>query len=201
MEKKVCHPIQKLLEGKRLILGSQSPRRIQLLKDLGLSFEVHPSGADETHPKDIAPEHIPLELAKRKAEALMPLYGTDVLLTADTVVLMDGELLEKPKDIEEAKLFLSRLSGRWHSVVTGYTLTCGERQLTGEVRSEIHFTTLSEDEINYYVSHYQVLDKAGAYGIQDWIGLIGVSEVRGSYNNVIGLPTTYIYQSLKKLLE
>lgn len=193
----VQHPLEKLLDGRRLVLGSQSPRRVQLLRDLGLTFDVRPSGADETHPTDTAPEHIPLELAKRKAVALFPLQSDEILLTADTVVLMDGALLEKPHDLEEAKQFLKKLSGRWHSVITGYALTTSSKQVTGEVRSEIHFATLSDDEIEYYLANYQVLDKAGAYGIQDWIGLIGVSEVRGSYNNVIGLPTTHIYQTLK----
>lgn len=197
----VQHPLDKLLRGRKLVLGSQSPRRVQLLRDLGLTFDVRPSGADETHPEHIEAEHIPLELAKRKALALLPLAAGEILLTADTVVLMDGELIEKPCDIDEANQFLHRLSGRWHSVVTGYALTTDTAQVTGEVRSEIHFATLTDDEIEYYLTNYQVLDKAGAYGIQDWIGLIGVSEVRGSYNNVIGLPTTHIYQTLKSFLS
>lgn len=193
------HPLSSLLRGKRFVLGSQSPRRIALLREIGLDFEIRPSGADETHPTDIAPEHIPLELAKRKADALSQ-ASDEVLLTADTVVLMDDALIEKPNDIEQAKAFLRRLSGRHHSVITGYTLTYGERRITGEVRSEIHFAPLTDEEIDYYISHYEVMDKAGAYGIQDWIGLIGVSEVHGSYNNVIGLPTTHIYHALKSLL-
>lgn len=197
----VPHPLHQLLEGRRIVLGSQSPRRVQLLRDLGLDFEVRPSGADESHPTHISSEHIPLELAKRKATALMPIASDEILLTADTVVLLDDQLIEKPHDLQEARQFLHRLSDHWHTVITGYTLTHGSQQVTGEVRSDIHFAPLDDREIDYYIGHYQVLDKAGAYGIQDWIGLIGVSEVRGSYNNVIGLPTTHIYHALKNLLH
>ncbi|MDD7558370.1 MAG: Maf family protein [Porphyromonas somerae] len=198
---KVPHPLEARLRGLHIILGSQSPRRVELLKQLGLTFEVRPSYAPEDHIEVQDPHEVPLVLATRKAEFLLPqLHPNDLLITADTVVVLEGQILEKPHSLEEAATYLNRLSGKWHQVITGYCLTMSERQFRASVTSDILFDHLTEEEISYYVTRYEVLDKAGAYGIQDWIGLIGVKEIQGSYHNVMGLPTAHLYQHLKKFL-
>ena len=194
------HPLEQRLRGRRIILGSQSPRRLDLLRELGLSFEVHPSHADESHPEAVSPEKLPLILAQRKADALMEgLSPRDILITADTIVALEGEVIEKPGTLLRAAEFLRKLSGKWHTVYSGYSVRSGGREISGIVSTRIHFCPLSEEEIAYYLSHYEVLDKAGAYGIQDWIGLAAIDEVQGSYNNVIGLPASYIYRALKEI--
>lgn len=198
---KVAHPLEARLRGLHIILGSQSPRRVELLKQLGLTFVVRPSYAPEDHIEVQDPHEVPLVLATRKAEFLLPqLHPNDLLITADTVVVLEGQILEKPHSLEEAATYLNRLSGKWHQVITGYCLTMSERQFRASVTSDILFNHLTEEEICYYVTRYEVLDKAGAYGIQDWIGLIGVKEIQGSYHNVMGLPTAHLYQHLKKFL-
>ena len=198
----IAHPLARAMEGHRLILGSKSPRRVALLKGLGFDFEVRPSDADESHPDDVAPDALPLILAKRKAEALTgTLAETDLLITADTIVALDGRVLEKPETIDRAKSFLRELSGKWHTVYTGYCVRMGRKEISGTVETKIHFCPLTGREIDYYLSRYEVLDKAGAYGIQDWIGLVAADDVRGSYNNVIGLPTSYIYRAIAELSD
>ncbi len=198
----VAHPLARAMEGHRLILGSKSPRRVALLKGLGFDFEVRPSDADESHPDDVAPDALPLILAKRKAEALTgTLAETDILITADTIVALDGQVLEKPGTIDRAKSFLRELSGKWHTVYTGYCVLMGQKEISGTVETKIHFCPLTGREIDYYLSRCEVLDKAGAYGIQDWIGLVAADDVRGSYNNVIGLPTSYIYRAIAELTD
>lgn len=198
---KVAHPLEARLRGLHIILGSQSPRRVELLKQLGLTFEVRPSHAPEDHIEVQDPHEVPLVLASRKAEFLLPqLHPNDLLITADTVVVLEGQILEKPHSLDEAVTYLNRLSGKWHQVITGYCLTMSERQFRASVTSDILFDHLTEEEISYYANQYEVLDKAGAYGIQDWIGLIGVKEIQGSYHNVMGLPTAHLYQHLKKFL-
>lgn len=196
----VRHPLAWAMEGHRLILGSKSPRRVALLEELGLEFEVRPSDADESHPDDVNPTTLPLILAKRKAEALIgTLAETDILITADTIVALEGRVLEKPGTIDRARSFLRELSGKWHTVYTGYCVRMGRKEIDGTVETKIHFCPLTSREIDYYLSRCEVLDKAGAYGIQDWIGLMAADEVRGSYNNVIGLPTSYIYRAIAEL--
>lgn len=200
-EQKVAHPLESKLKGLHIILGSQSPRRVELLKQLGLTFEVRPSHAPEDHIEVQDPNEVPLVLATRKAEFLLPqLHPNDLLITADTVVVLEGEILEKPHSLNEAAVYLNRLSGKWHQVITGYCLTMSDRQFRASVTSDILFDHLAEEAISYYVNRYEVLDKAGAYGIQDWIGLIGVKEIKGSYHNVMGLPTAHLYQHLKEFL-
>ena len=200
-EQKVAHPLESKLKGLHIILGSQSPRRVELLKQLGLTFEVRPSHAPEDHIEVQDPNEVPLVLATRKAEFLLPqLHLNDLLITADTIVVLEGEILEKPHSLDEAVTYLNRLSGKWHQVSTGYCLTMSDRQFRASVTSDILFDHLTEEAISYYVNRYDVLDKAGAYGIQDWIGLIGVKEIKGSYHNVMGLPTAHLYQHLKEFL-
>ena len=196
------HPLESLLKGHKIILGSQSPRRVALLRELGLELEVRPSHADESHPSEYSPRTLPLTLAKRKADALAStLSPGDILITADTIVEVDGEVLEKPGTLERARIFLRKLSGKWHTVHSGYCVRLDEREISDTVHTEIHAAELSDSDIDYYLSHYEVLDKAGAYGIQDWIGLAAIDEIRGSYNNVIGLPTAHIFRALQALQD
>lgn len=196
------HPLAHLLEGKRIVLGSESPRRIEILSQLGLPFECRPSHAPEDHDKYTKAEDVPQLLAHRKAEYLRStLAPNELLITADTIVILGEEIIEKPKNLADAKCFLEKLSGQWHKVITGYCILSHDKEYQASVESSIRFAELHPDEIEYYITRYQVLDKAGAYGIQDWIGLIGVAEIRGSYHNVMGLPSAHLYSNLKKFLS
>lgn len=201
MDLEIHHPIAQLLQDRQVVLGSQSPRRVELLTLLGIPFECRPSNAPEDHGENIQAEDVPLLLAHRKAEYLLPtLSQNEILITADTIVILGNEIIEKPKDLDDAQRFLNKLSGQWHRVITGYCITSHNNEYKASVESRIRFADLLPEEINYYLSKYQVLDKAGAYGIQDWIGLIGVAEIQGSYHNVMGLPTAHLYAHLKEFL-
>lgn len=197
-----CHPLFNGLKERKIVLGSQSPRRVQLLQELGLEFEIRPSDTDEIIPMGLPLDAVPAQLAKQKAEALLKTLAKDeILITADTIVIHKDRFLGKPNNKEEAKRYLRELSDSHHTVITGYAITTSDRQIIESVKSEIKFGILTENEINYYIEYYEVLDKAGAYGVQDWIGLIGVTEIKGSYHNVMGLPTASLYHRLKKFLE
>ena len=185
----------------RLILSSNSPRRRQLLAGLGLPFEVRVlPDIDESYPDDLAVYDIPVFIAREKAQAYLPLIQPDELvITADTVVVLDNRILGKPVDAQEAAEMLRDLSGRTHRVITGVCITGKNVQRAFAVVSNVTFKQLEEKEITYYVEHYKPFDKAGAYGIQEWIGYIGVTGLHGSYFNVMGLPVQRIYEELKKL--
>lgn len=185
----------------RLILSSNSPRRRQLLAGLGLPFEVRVlPDIDESYPDDLAVDDIPVFIAREKAQAYLPLIQPDELvITADTVVVLDNRILGKPADAQEAAEMLRDLSGRTHRVITGVCITGKDVQRAFAVVSNVTFKQLEEKEITYYVEHYKPFDKAGAYGIQEWIGYIGVTGLQGSYFNVMGLPVQRIYEELKKL--
>ena len=185
----------------RLILSSNSPRRRQLLAGLGLPFEVRVlPDIDESYPDDLAVADIPVFIAREKAQAYLPLIQPDELvITADTVVVLDNRILGKPADAQEAAEMLRDLSGRTHRVITGVCITGKDVQRAFAVVSNVTFKQLEEKEITYYVEHYKPFDKAGAYGIQEWIGYIGVTGLEGSYFNVMGLPVQRIYEELKKL--
>ncbi|MCQ2243803.1 MAG: Maf family nucleotide pyrophosphatase [Bacteroidaceae bacterium] len=190
---------------KRLILASNSPRRKELLAGLDIPFEVRViSGIDETHPEGIDCYSLPEVLAQNKAKAYKDAIADDeVLLTADTVVIVDNEVLEKPSSLDEAKQMLRRLSGRSHDVVTGVCIGIKEdlNHTHFSVLTEVRFKELSDEEINYYVETYKPLDKAGAYGIQEWIGYVGVTGMDGSFYNVMGLPVQRIYPELTKIIN
>ncbi|MBR4709944.1 MAG: septum formation protein Maf [Bacteroidaceae bacterium] len=187
----------------KLILASNSPRRKQLLAGLDLPFEVRvKDGIDETYPEDLPAEEVPVWISRRKAEAYDIADG-EVLITADTVVAVEGRILGKPSTPEEAKEMLRSLSGRTHHVITGVTLRVRRTERGGtddycsfNAVTEVTFTTLSEEQIDYYVTTYKPMDKAGAYGIQEWIGYVGVTGIRGSYYNVMGLPVQRLSQAL-----
>ena len=184
---------------KKIILASNSPRRRELLAGLGYDFEVRVmQGIDEGYPTGLSMEEIPQYIAKEKADAY-EVGETEILLTADTVVVLDNEVLGKPKDVADASRMLHELSGRTHHVITGVCLTTTSMQRLFSVVTEVTFKSLTDREIEYYISNYQPFDKAGAYGIQEWIGYIGVTGIRGSYFNVMGLPVQRIYQELQQI--
>ena len=182
-----------------IILASNSPRRKELLAGLDVDFEVRVlQGIDESYPAELPTQDIAGYISQKKAAAYRGTMGSDELvITADTIVVLDGEVMGKPADEEDACRMLRKLSGRTHQVITGVTLTTKERQQSFSVETDVTFRTLSEEEINYYVQHYKPMDKAGAYGIQEWIGHIGVTGISGSYFNVMGLPVQRIYEALK----
>ena len=188
------------IQNYHIILGSNSPRRRELLAGLDLDFEVKViPGLEEHYPPTLQPEEIPVFLARQKAEAYIPtLSDKTLLITADTIVWNQNKVIGKPKDREDAIQMLQSLSGHEHHVVTGVCLTTTEKQKAFSVVSTVKFAALTDEEISYYVDKYRPFDKAGAYGIQEWIGYIGVESINGSFYNVMGLPVQRLYQELKK---
>jgi septum formation protein len=182
----------------KLILASNSPRRKELLGGLGIPFEVRVlQGIDESYPETVPTDKIAEFIATNKAKAY-EVAADEILITADTVVIVDDEILGKPSDADDARQMLRKLSGKSHHVITGVSLKSYDKQKTFSVDTEVTFKTLSESEIDYYVTRYKPFDKAGAYGIQEWIGYIGVTSLRGSYFNVVGFPVQRIYDELCK---
>jgi septum formation protein len=172
------------------------------MSGLGFPYEVRTlPDVDETYPDTLQGADIPLYIAREKADAYTSqMSEEDLVITADTIVWLDGHVLGKPHDDEEARQMLRALSGRTHEVFTGVCLTTRHWQRTFSARTEVRFTPLSEEEIAYYVEHYRPLDKAGAYGVQEWIGYIGVDYIAGSYYNIMGLPVQQLYSFLRKCL-
>ena len=184
----------------RLILGSKSPRRQELIQGLGLQYEVRTLDTDESYPESLKPQQIASFLAEIKAKALLDtLEPNELLLTSDTVVITDSEVLGKPENQEEAKKMIAMLSGKTHQVITGVHLATLAHSYTFDVVTEVTFLPLKSWEIDYYVEKYIPLDKAGAYGIQEWIGYIGIEKMYGSYYNVMGLPTAELWKVMKEL--
>ncbi|MCI6830060.1 MAG: Maf-like protein [Prevotella sp.] len=183
-----------------IILASNSPRRRELLAGLDLEFEVKVlDGIDESYP-DMPRQLVAQYIAGKKADAyLATLNELDLVITADTVVIVDNDILGKPNDEQEAKAMLRRISGRSHKVVTGVCLLTPDARREFSVSTDVTFKPLTDEEIDYYVEHYHPLDKAGAYGIQEWIGYVGVTALNGSYFNVMGFPVQRIYSELMKM--
>ena len=184
----------------QIILASGSPRRRELLEGLGLPFTVKCiDGIDESYPESLPAEETALFIAKKKSEAYKGLTDSGhLIITADTVVVCNDMVMGKPFNKNEAKKMLNMLSGKTHQVITGVTLATKEKTVSFSVSTDVRFTTLDKKEIEYYVDKYRPLDKAGAYGIQEWIGYVGVEYISGSYYNVMGLPIQRLYQELKK---
>lgn len=184
----------------KIILASNSPRRKELLSGLGLEYTVKTlPDIDESYPESLQGEDIALHIAREKANAYKEyLEETTLLITADTIVLLDNKVYGKPVDLDDAKQMLRDLSGNTHLVVTGVCLTTKEKQHVFSVSSQVRFAILEDEEIDFYVEKCRPLDKAGAYGIQEWIGYIAVEYISGSYFNIMGLPVQRLYQELKK---
>ena len=189
----------KIMKAKKIILASNSPRRRELLAGLDISFEVKViPGIDESYPEDLPAVEVPQYISKAKADAYLGMIDKyTMVITADTVVVLDDEILGKPVDDDDARRILHKLSGKTHQVITGVCLTSLDKQRVFAVTTGVTFKQFTEQEIDYYVSHYHPLDKAGAYGIQEWIGHIGVTALNGSYFNVMGLPVQRIYMEMQ----
>lgn len=189
------------LQNHRVILASASPRRQQFFAEMGIPFEVHKMPVDEIYPEHLQGEAIADYLAKLKALPFQnELLENDILITSDTVVWHKGTSLAKPQDEKGAMEMLKALSGDWHEVITSVCFTTTRSQKTVSQTTAVKFRDLEDAEIRYYVLHYQPYDKAGGYGIQEWIGLVGIEEIRGSYPNVVGLPTQLVYSALLEMV-
>jgi len=183
----------------QIILGSQSPRRKELLQGLNIPFEVKSINVEETYPSQLVGVDIPMYLAEKKANAFTESMNSNTLLiTADTIVWHEGRVFGKPRDKADATRMLKALSGKTHQVITGVCLSTLDKRKTFHVISEVRFTRLSIDEIEFYLQNFSPYDKAGSYGVQEWIGYIGVEYIEGSYFNVMGLPVQRLYSELKR---
>jgi septum formation protein len=188
-----------MITNYKIILASKSPRRRELLKGLDLPFEVITHKVDEIFPDGLPMEEIPVYLAKLKAEPFISEVSDDTLvITADTIVWIDGEVLGKPNDYEHAAEMLRKLSGKKHVVVTGVCLTTKKKQVAFSSSTDVWFKNLTDKEIDYYLKNYHPYDKAGSYGVQEWIGYIAIESIEGSYFNVMGLPVQRLYEELLK---
>ena len=187
------------LKKYQIILASKSPRRQELLRGMGVDFKILTKETPEDYPADLPLDEVPKYLSLQKSLAFTDeeLPADYLLITSDTVVICEGEILGKPKDREDATRMLQMLSGKTHHVVTGVTVRSAEKMESFSVRSNVTFAQLDAEEIDYYIEHCKPFDKAGAYGIQEWIGYVGISGLEGSFYNVMGLPTRKLYQCLK----
>lgn len=193
---------QEILRHYNLVLGSKSPRRQALLKALGLHFELIEIDVDEEYPSHLQGAEIARFLCELKADAYPTNLLTidDILVTADTIVWLDGQCIGKPAGSNEAVEMLQRLSGKQHSVYTAICLKSSTQKVVFHAHTLVNFRKLSQDEIEYYVSHHKPFDKAGSYGIQDWIGYIGITGIEGCYYNVMGFPVQMFYEELTKFI-
>ncbi len=181
----------------KLILASQSPRRKLLLEQAGFEFEIKPLDVDESFPDDMPVEEVAAYLAHKKAlEGLRLLTGEEILITADSVVILNNKIYNKPADKAEAKQMLRDLSGQMHEVMTGVCLMSKTKKIIFSGHSNVYMLPLSEEEIDFYIEKYQPYDKAGGYGIQEWIGLCKIERIEGTYPNIMGLPTDLVYENL-----
>nr|WP_297782821.1 Maf-like protein [uncultured Allomuricauda sp.] len=194
------NPLKERLKDKKIILGSGSPRRKMFLEELGLDFEVRPKSVEEVYPEALQGKEISEYLAKLKATPfLKELEPNQIVITSDTVVWHNNTSLAKAADKAEAIEMLRTLSGHWHEVITSVCFSTKDAQKTVSGVTRVRLKDFSDDEINYYIDTCQPFDKAGAYGIQEWIGMIGITEIQGSYTNVVGLPTDLVYKTLMEL--
>lgn len=189
------------LKDYKILLASASPRRRELMGGLDVEFEVRTlPDVDESFPADLQGGDIPLYISKKKADAYRGMMNADeLIITADTIVWLDGKALGKPADKDDARRMLHNMSGKTHSVFTGVTITTRDVQRSFVARSDVRFAILTDEEVEYYIEKYAPMDKAGAYGAQEWIGYIGMENIDGSYFNVMGLPVQRLYGELKNI--
>lgn len=190
-----------ILGDYKLILGSGSPRRKSILKEAGIPFTVKVIEVDEVFPAGMNPSEVPSFLAIKKSKAHHLTDGNDILLTADSVVINNGHIIEKPRDYNEAFSMLTNLSGNIHEVTTAFCLRNMDQYEIQSITSKVWVNEISDQEKEYYIKNYHPYDKAGGYGIQEWIGHVKISRIEGSYLNIVGLPMEAVYESLKKLIK
>ncbi len=193
----------KLFENYKIKLASNSPRRRQLLADMGIKFDTISSDIDETYPDNLQPWEVAMYLCKKKSEAIDPnkMKDNEIVITADTIVSVEGSIIPKPASRDEAIQFLKLLSGCMHYVFTAVTIKNNYKNRTFISDSKVWFRKFSDDELAYYVDNFKPYDKAGAYGIQEWIGVVGVEHIEGSYFNIMGLPTATLYKELMEFIS
>ncbi|MBN9311735.1 MAG: septum formation protein Maf [Chryseobacterium sp. 39-10] len=183
----------------KLLLASNSPRRKELLKNLGIDFEIVAVNCDESYPEQLPTVEIAGYLSQLKADAFRPLQKGEVLLTADTIVVLNNEVLGKPKDLADAKKMLACLSGKTHQVYTGITLKTMDKTITATDVANVEFDVITDSESDYYIENYRPFDKAGSYGIQEWLGMAKIKKIEGSFYTIMGLPTHLVYSLIKDL--
>lgn len=189
-----------IFQQRHIILASGSPRRKDILHDLDIEFEIRVKEVDESYPSNLKGKEISEYLAKLKATAFLEeLNKNEILITADTIVWHEGKALGKPKNMDEAKEMLRSISGKMHEVISSVALTTKDNQIIISDITKVFFKELSDSEINYYIKKYKPFDKAGAYGIQEWLGFIGINRIEGSYLNVVGFPVQKFYEALHKI--
>lgn len=187
-----------MLKNIPIILASKSPRRQELLKLMGLNFKIELKDVDESYPEGLSPAEIAVYISEKKAKAFYA--DNEIIITADTIVALNGEILGKPTDKTHAQEMLRKLSGAKHEVYTGVTLVKGEKQISFYDVTEVHCKEVTDIDIDFYIDNFQPYDKAGSYGVQDWWGIVVVQKIIGSYTNVMGLPTEKLYNELLKLV-
>ena len=196
---KSIQPIPKVLASTKLILASKSPRRSQLLAEAGFNFKIRTKEVEESYPATLKPRQVPLFLAEKKAKACKEfLKKGQIILAADTIVTKGKNIYEKPTDKKDTERILKKLSGKWHEVITGVCLLSKKKKVSFIGVSKVKLEKLSAVEIDYYIQQFQPYDKAGAYAIQEWIGLCKVSKIKGTYSNIMGLPVDLVYQYLRE---
>ena len=189
------------LKNHTLILGSKSPRRQEFLKDLGLDYQIRTSDIEETYPSYLQREEITDYIAQLKANSIELFNEKEILITSDTTVWNNNQSLGKPTDRDDAFTMLKSLSNKKHEVITSICLTSMQKQVTVHCVTAVYFNELTDSTINYYIDNFQPFDKAGSYGIQEWIGLVGIEKIEGSYTNIVGLPTTQLMHELIKFIQ
>lgn len=186
-----------IMKFPKIILASKSPRRSQLLQQAGFDFDIRTTEVEENYPADLSPALVPEYLAKKKAYASRHFINQEeVILAADSIVIQEGMIFEKPKDHADAIRILKTLSGKKHEVITGVCLLSKNKEKTFSGLSQVYFADLSDDEIDFYIKNYQPFDKAGSYGVQEWIGLCKIKKIEGTYANIMGLPVDLVYENL-----
>mgnify|MGYP000191296733 FL=1 len=183
----------------QIVLGSQSPRRKELLSLMNIDFRVEVQEVEESYPENLTPIEIAIHIASKKAKSFKGLSANELLITADTIVAQHQHILGKPKDAAHAKEMIQQLAGNTHEVITAVAFQYQSQLITFHDCTKVYMNPLSEAEINHYIENYKPYDKAGAYGIQEWIGLVAIQKIEGSYTNVMGLPTEKLYQALQKI--